>query len=279
MYTKAIIITGCSSGIGLCVARGLSRRGYRVFATARKYDDVKKLSAEGMESLQLDLNCSSSIHKASQEVLNRTGGELYALFNNGGYGQPGAVEDLDTDTLRAQFETNFFGWHELTRLILPVMRRQGFGRIIQNSSVLGFVSLPLRGAYVASKHAIEGLTDSLRLELKGTDIYVSLIEPGPIESQFRKNAFKKYQENIQSEISHFKKIYGYMEARLTKVSAPLPFTLPPEAVLKKIVHALESPKPKARYFVTIPTYLFALIKRVFPGEAIDLIISKAADRG
>ncbi|HLP82176.1 MAG TPA: SDR family NAD(P)-dependent oxidoreductase, partial [Nitrosomonas sp.] len=182
---KTILITGCSSGIGLCVARGLHARGYRVFATVRRHESVQALLAEGLESFQLNLTDSNSINFAFEEVMRRTGGELYALFNNGAFGLPGAVEDLSRDALRAQFETNVFGWQELTNLVIPVMRRQGYGRIIQNSSVLGFVALPFRGAYNASKYAIEGLSDTLRLELRGSNIYVSLIEPGPIASQFR----------------------------------------------------------------------------------------------
>ena len=168
---KTILITGCSTGIGYCVAHGLQQRGYRVFATARREESVKALQDEGLESLQLDLDDSDSIKKAVIEILHRTGGELYALFNNGAYAIPGAVEDLSRDAMRAQFETNFFGWLELTNLILPVMRKQGFGRIIQNSSVLGFVALPFRGAYNATKYAVEGLSDTLRLELKNTDIF------------------------------------------------------------------------------------------------------------
>ena len=172
---KTILITGCSSGIGYCVASGLQQRGYRVFATARRPDSVAQLKEEGFESLQLDLDDSQSIQQSVEEILRRTGGELYAVFNNGAFGLPGAVEDLSRDAIRAQFETNFFGWLELTNLLLPVMRRQGYGRIIQNSSVLGFVTMPFRGAYNSSKFAIEGLSDTLRLELKGTNKHVSLV--------------------------------------------------------------------------------------------------------
>jgi NAD(P)-dependent dehydrogenase (short-subunit alcohol dehydrogenase family) len=201
MSNKSILITGCSSGIGLCVAEGLKTRGYRVFATARKEVDVQQLGSDGFESLRLDLSDSESITAAVDEILSRTNGTLDALFNNGAYGQPGAVEDLSRDVLRTQFETNLFGWHELTNQVLPVMRRQGHGRIIQNSSVLGFVALRYRGAYNASKYALEGLSDTLRLELMGTDIHVSLIEPGPVSSRFRENAFKAYQENIAPDNS------------------------------------------------------------------------------
>jgi len=273
--TKTILITGCSTGIGLCVAHGLQKKGYRVFATARKAEDVTTLKQNGFEdAVQLDLDDATSIKTAVEEVLEKTGGELYALFNNGAYGQAGAVEDLTRETLRKNFETNLFGTHELTTLIIPVMRKQGYGRIIQNSSVLGFVNLPYRGAYNATKHALEGLTDTLRLELHDTNIKISLIEPGPIESRFRANAFASYKENIDKENSFHKDIYEAMERRLTKEGPAAPFTLPPTAVLKKVIHALESPTPKIRYYVTVPTYLFAVLKRILPGSLLDMMLTK-----
>ena len=279
MEEKSILITGCSSGIGLCVAEGLLKRGYRVFATARKNEDVEALLNKGMESFQLDLDDSISIKGAVHEVLNKTEGKLFALFNNGGFGQPGAVEDLRRDVLREQFETNVFGYLELTNQILPTMRKQGYGRIIQNSSILGFISLPFRGAYTASKHALEGLSDTLRMELEGTNIFVSIIEPGPIEAKFRKNAYEKYKENINAKPSHFCKRYEAMEERLTKETAPLPFTLPATAVLEKVLRALESSKPKARYYVTTPTYIFACLKRLLPGFLLEKILITAGTRG
>ena len=279
MEEKSILITGCSSGIGLCVAEGLLRRGYRVFTTARKQEDVKILLNKGMESFQLDLDDSSSIKRAVHEILNKTDGKLFALFNNGGFGQPGAVEDLRRGVLREQFETNVFGYLELTNIILPTMRKQGYGRIIQNSSILGFISLPFRGAYIASKHALEGLSDTLRMELKGTNIFVSIIEPGPIEAKFRQNAYAKYKENIDAKSSHFHKQYEAMEERLTKENAPLPFTLPPTAVLEKVLRVLESSKPKARYYVTTPTYIFAGLKRLLPGFLLEKLLINVGTRG
>lgn len=271
---KSILITGCSTGIGLCVAQGLQQRGYRVFATARQKDDVNALNEMGLESLYLDLTDSLSIQNAVKEILNRTDGTLYALFNNGAYGQPGAVEDLSRDVLRQQFETNVFGWHELTSLVLPIMLKQNEGRIIQNSSVLGFVALKFRGAYNSSKYAIEGLTDTLRQELIGTNVFISLVEPGPIESQFRKNAFAMYQKNITKENSRFKSEYTATEERLTKDGPAVPFTLPADAVLKKVIHALESKKPKPRYYVTFPTYLFGYLKRILSTSLMDKLLNK-----
>ena len=271
---KSILITGCSSGIGLCVARGLRQRGYRVFATTRRQEDVERLNNEGLESLRLDLDDSDSINAAADEVLERTGGTLYALFNNGAYGQAGAVEDLRRDVLRRQFETNLLGWHELTCRVLPVMRRQGYGRIIQNSSILGLIALPFRGAYNASKYALEGLSDTLRLELRNTDIHVSLIEPGPITSRFRANSFVAYQQNIDRDHSPFRDHYLAMEQRLTQKGPAVPFTLPPETVLKRVIHALESRHPKPRYYVTFPTYLFGTLKRFLSTRLMDKLLSR-----
>lgn len=273
---KTILITGCSSGIGHCVASGLQQRGYRVFATARRAESVDKLNAEGFESLQLDLVDSQSIQQAVDEILRRTGGELYAVFNNGAFGLPGAVEDLSRDAIRAQFETNFFGWLELTNLLLPVMRRQGYGRIVKNSSVLGFVAMPFRGAYNSSKFAIEGLSDTLRLELKGTNIHVSLVEPGPILSRFRTNALTAMEKYIDMENSVHSERYQAVLTRLNKEGPAVPFTLPPEAVLKKVIHALESRNPKARYYVTFPTYLFGYLKRMLPTKTLDRLLRLAS---
>ena len=273
MKPRSILITGCSSGIGLCVARGLQQRGHRVIASCRRPEDVQRLQEqEGLDCIQLDLDDSDSIALAFGQTLERTGGSLDALFNNGAFGLAGAVEDLSRDALRAQFETNVFGWQELTNLVLPVMRRQGHGRIIQNSSVLGFVALPYRGAYVASKFALEGLSDTLRLELNGSGISVSLIEPGPIESRFRDNAERAFRRWIQREGSAHARAYDAMEARLRKQGPASRFTLPPEAVLDKVIHALESPRPRPRYYVTFPTYLFGYLKRLLSTRMIDRIL-------
>ena len=276
MDGRSVLITGCSSGIGLCVARGLKARGYRVFATVRQAADVQRLAADGFESLQLDLDDSASIAAAVREVLARTGGTLDALFNNGAYGQPGAVEDLSRDVLRAQFETNLFGWHELTGLVLPVMRRQGHGRIIQHSSIVGLIALRYRGAYNASKYALEGLTDTLRLELRDSNIHVSLIDTGPVTSRFRENSYAAFLRNIDQNNSVHRVQYERVVKRLTTPGAVVPFTLPPEAVLKKVVQALENRRPRPRYNVTFPTYLFVYLKRVLSDRMLDRILSKVS---
>ena len=271
---RSILITGCSSGIGECVAHGLYQRGYRVFASVRNPDDLAAFEKAGIESLLLDYCDSASIKDAVDQVLDKTDGHLYALFNNGAYGQPGACEDLSRDAIRQQFETNVFGWMELTNLVIPVMRAQGYGRIIQNSSVLGFTAMSMRGAYNASKFAIEGFSDTMRLELAGTGIHVSLIEPGPIESQFRANAYRAFQQHIEAEKSVHRERYQKMIQRFEASGNVQPFTLPPEAVLKRVVHALESKRPKIRYPVTIPTYLFAWLKCVLSDRMLDRILRR-----
>lgn len=276
---RSVLITGCSSGIGLEAARTLRARGFRVFATARKATDVARLIATGFESLPLDLDDDASIAAAVAAVFERTGGRLYALFNNGAYGQTGAVEDLSRAVLRAQLETNLLGWHELTRRVIPAMRAQGEGRIVQNSSVLGLAALPFRGAYVCAKFALEGLSDTLRLELAGTGIHVSLIEPGPIHSRFRENALAVFQRTIDHERSPHRAAYAAQLARLARPGPAAPFTLPPAAVVKKLIHALESARPKPRYYVTVPTYLFGHLRRLLSTRLMDRLLLQVSGEG
>mgnify|MGYP000034591889 FL=1 len=272
MASKTIFITGCSTGIGYTTAIELKKRDYRVICSARKSADVLKLQQQGFETLQLDLADSTSIQQAVEQLITLTDGKIDGLFNNGAFGQPGAVEDLTRDVLRNQFETNFFGTHELTNLIIPLMRKQGHGRILYNSSILGFVAMKYRGAYNASKFALEGLVDTLRIELHDTNIQLCLIEPGPITSQFRKNAFALYKKNINPEQSAHQQTYKAMEERLQKEGPAAPFTLPAEAVAKKVIHALESKNPKIRYYVTFPTYLFGFLKRILPMAWLDYLL-------
>lgn len=271
---KSILITGCSSGIGRQAAETLQRRGYRVLATARRDEDLAALEQAGLEALRLELADPASVGAAAEAALSRTGGRLYALFNNGAYAQPGAVEDLTREALREQFETNLFGWLDLTNRFLPAMRRRGEGRIIQNSSILGFIALRYRGAYIASKYALEGLTDTLRLELRGSGVHISLIEPGPILSRLRENAFAYYRKHIDPHNSVHRDRYRTMEARLQKEGPAQPFTLPPGAVVKRLIHALEARRPRARYPVTFPTYLFAVLKRVLSDRSLDALLDK-----
>lgn len=279
MNPKTILVTGCSTGIGYTVAHGLQQRGHTVIASCRKPEDVYRLNQQGLKCIQLDLDDSESIVTAVKQCLELCDGKLDALFNNGAWGLPGAVEDLTRDALRTQFETNVFGWLELTNLILPLMRQQGFGRIIQNSSVLGLVSLPYRGAYAASKFAIEGLTDTLRMELQHSGIDISLIEPGPIESDFRKNAERAFHRFIKIEGSAHEENYHAMQQRLNKEGHATSFTLPATAVLQRVIHALESPRPRARYYVTTPTYIFGYMKRFLSSRMIDKLMLKVSGDG
>ena len=270
---KSVLITGCSTGIGLCIALGLQKKGYRIFPTARSTNDLKNLQDLGFEALQLDLSSSESIKVAVFKLFEKTD-SLYALINNGAYGQAGALEDISREAMDKQFQTNVFGWHELTNLILPKMRNLDSGRMIYISSVLGFVAMPFRGPYIASKFAIEGLVATLRLELRNTNIKFSIIQPGPIESKFRQNAYKAFKENVDSSDSLYLDQYQLMIKRL-KSGKNVKFTLPPEAVLKSALHALESSSPKNYYRVTFPTKLFAFLGNILPSKLMDNILNKS----
>ena len=271
MEQRSILITGCSSGIGLASAREMKARGWRVFATARKPDDIKRLRDEiGVESLYLDYAEPASIAAAADDVLAATGGTLAALFNNGAYGQPGAVEDLRPEVLRAQFEANVFGWHDLTTRLIPAMRAQGEGRIVFCSSVLGLIAAPYRGAYCASKFAVEALADALRIELAPSGIKVILIEPGPIASRFVEHALQAYRRNIDLEGSPHRAIYRARIARLEEGGSQT-FKLGPEAVAAKLAGALASKRPRPRYYVTLPTYAAVLMRRLLPTRVLDAV--------
>ena len=272
-HKRVIFITGCSTGIGHDAVVALSKRGHRVIASCRKKVDVAKLHELGCEAVLLDVDDSDAIASAFAEVLTKTEGRLDVLINNAGYGQAGALEDVSRDMMRNQFETNVFGLMELTRLAIPVMRRQGYGRIINISSVLGLISMPFRGAYNASKYAVEGLCDTLRLELKPAGIDVICIEPGPIESQFRDNAVNYSLKKIDIEHSHFKVQYHKMLNGFQQQKTDSVFTQKTDIVVKKMIHAIESKKPKAKYPATFPTHLFILLKRLLSVGMLDRFLA------
>lgn len=275
MTQRTILITGCSSGIGLDAARGLKARGWRVFATCRQEADCDRLRAEGLESFRLDYSDEASIEAAVAETLSRTGGRLDALYNNGAFACPGAVEDLPRGALREIFETNLFGYHDLTRRVIPVMRAQGHGRIVNCSSVLGLVGARWRGAYVATKFALEGLTDVLRIEMRGSGIDIILIEPGPIATRIRENAVPHFEKWVDWENSARREQYVALRGRLyDKTIKKDAFELGPEAVTARLIHAVEAKRPKARYYVTTPTYLMGALRRVLPTRALDWLIAK-----
>lgn len=274
---RTILITGCSSGIGEACAHGMRARGWRVLATAHKTEDLARLAAGGFEAIALDYADRHSVAACAEKVAELTGGRLDALFNNGAYGQPGAVEDLRRDVLEAQFAANVFGWHQLTVACLPLLRANGGGRIVHCSSVLGLVALKWRGAYNASKFAIEALADTLRLELRESGIFVSLIEPGPIRSRFVEHALAAFNRNIDESRSHYKEAYARQRLRLGRGGSSR-FKLGPEAVLAKLIHAVESPRPHARYHVTWPTTAMALARRVLPQRLQDYMMDRASDQ-
>ncbi len=276
---RTVLITGCSSGIGYASARMLQARGWQVVASCRRQADVDRLRAEGLASVRLDYEEPASLDSGFRAALEITGGRLDALFNNGAYAVPGCVEDLPTDALRQIFEANLFGWHDLTRRAIPVMRAQGHGRIVQNSSVLGLIALKYRGAYNATKFALEGLSDTLRIELAGTGLRVSTIEPGPIATRFRINARPQFERWIDWENSPNRTLYEQrMIPRLNAEEGDTqPFELPPEAVARKLVHALEARKPKPRYYVTTPTHALGVLKRLLSTRLLDKVARAASN--
>jgi len=273
---KSILITGCSSGIGLHCAKRLKEDGWFVVATARKKEDLEMLRSLGLEAIYLDYCDTGSIHSAFDQMMHLTHGRLDALFNNGAYGQAGAVEDLSSDVLRKQFEANFFGWHELTNLCVPLMRQQRSGRIVHCSSVLGFVPYRWRGAYNASKHALGGLASTMRLELAGSGVFVSLIEPGPIESKFTLNGLEHFEANIDRQSSVHRKEYEAQLVRLKSNGGKDRFRLGPEAVYKSLDHALTAKRPKAHYHITVPTKFMSVAKRLLPQALVDAILLRSA---
>ena len=275
MTQKSILITGSSSGIGYDAAHTLHNLGWRVFASCRAMADCDRLRAEGLESPRIDYADPASIRDGLAEVLAATGGTLDALFNNGAYACPGAAEDLPTDALRAAFETNVFGWHDLTTQVIPVMRAQGHGRIINCSSVLGLVTMKWRGAYSASKFAMEGLTDTLRIEMRDTPLHIITVEPGPITSDIRKNSIPHFERWIDWKNSARRSEYenGLLD-RLYKSTGPDTFELPARAVTEKLLLACEAKRPKPRFYVTKPTYIMGALRRILSTRMLDWIVSK-----
>jgi NAD(P)-dependent dehydrogenase (short-subunit alcohol dehydrogenase family) len=268
---RSILITGCSSGIGRCAAEGMQARGWQVFATARKPEDIEMLRQLGVTPLYLDYTETESIEAATAAVFAATGGTLDALFNNGAYGQPGALEDVSTDVLRAQFEANFFGWHDLTRRVIPGMRGQGHGRIVMCSSILGIIAMGFRGPYSASKFALESYSDTLRIELHGTGIHVSVIEPGPIRTRFTQNALAYARKNI--DIEHSVHMAAYRRRIRSMEKGGNTFgELGPEAVLSALVKACESNNPRPQYFVTRPTHGMSFLRRIAPKRQLHAFL-------
>ncbi|SFR51192.1 SDR family NAD(P)-dependent oxidoreductase [Thiomicrospira sp. ALE5] len=275
-----VLITGCSSGIGLATAELLQRHGYHVIATYRKTDDQQRLAAYGFAGLvQLDLADQNSVNQAWQQALEIASGQIYCLFNNAGFGIPGALEDISRAALEEQFHTNVFGTHQLSQLAIKQMLKQGYGRILHNSSVLGFTPMSLRGCYNASKFALEGLAATQRIELASKPIDIALLQPGPIVSQFRHNAHQNFIRWVADQPSRHEQTYQNMIARLTANTAPAPFTLPAEAVAKVALKALRAKRPKAQYAITLPTHLFHILRRLLPVRWLDRLLIKVSGEG
>lgn len=273
--TRTILITGCSSGIGNDAAHTLRARGWRVFASCRQQADCDRLRDLGFDAPRIDYCDPASIDTGLAEVLEATDGRLDALFNNGAHQLNGAVEDLPIEGLRAIFEANVFGWHDLTNRVIPVMRAQGGGRIVQCSSTLGFSYLRWRGAYTATKRSIEALTDVLRIELAGTGIHPILIEPGPISTAFREKGIAYFERFIDWKASPHRAAYeSGLVPRMYRPSGKDRFELPPSAVTARLIHAIEAARPRPRYFVTGATWLAAGLHRILPTRAADRLISR-----
>jgi NAD(P)-dependent dehydrogenase (short-subunit alcohol dehydrogenase family) len=270
----SIIVTGCSSGIGAWCARALKQDGWRVFATVRRAEDLAPLEKDGIEAFVMDYTKPDTISKLVDDVFALTGGRLDALFNNGAYGQAGAVEDLPVEALRLQLETNVIGWHDLTRRVIPAMRTQGHGRIVQCSSILGIVPFKWRGAYNASKFALEGLSLTMRMELEGSGIEVSLIEPGPITSRFTANALINIERFIDLKGSVHAVEYEKQLKRLKGESGPAKGKLEPDAVYTVLKRALTAKRPKPHYIVTQPAKQGALLKKLLPAGLFYRIIGR-----
>lgn len=275
---RTILITGCSTGIGYTCAHAMKQRGWRVFAAARKPGDVERLSAEGLEAVRLDYSDPASIEQAIGHILKATGNKLDVLFNNGAYGQPGAIEDITPEVMRAQLEANFLGWHDLTRRVIPVMRKQGAGRIVNCGSVLGFIAMKYRGPYTASKYALEGYSETLSHELWDSGIRVSLIDPGPIATNFAKNATAAFAQNVDIENSAHADVYRRRLEFLKRGGSQSCFKLGPEAVLEKLVHAIELPNPRMRYNVTVPTHALSFLKRILPTGMMLALLRWLSDK-
>lgn len=273
VVNRSVLITGCSSGIGRATAELLRARGWRVFPTARKATDLKELHEAGFEVVELDLCSSESIAQAVNLVFEKSEGKLGALVNNAGFGMPGAIQDLTRDAMRQQFEVNLFGLQELTNRLIPLFREQGGGRIVNISSVVGRLALPFMGIYSASKFALEAISDAQRIELSPDKISVSIIEPGPIRTQFSTNCAGEGEQALDAEHSRFGSAYKqYFEKRRNGGMAEDRFRLPPEAVAHKIRHALESSRPKIRYCVTLPSYFGSWAARWVPPVLIDRLM-------
>jgi NAD(P)-dependent dehydrogenase (short-subunit alcohol dehydrogenase family) len=270
--SRAVLITGCSTGIGRETAEHLVSRRWRVYATARRLESIKELGEAGCKILELDVTDDESMRAAVAEVEDRDGA-VFALVNNAGYGQEGAVEEVSMNDVRRQFETNVFGLARMTQLVLPGMRRQGAGRIVNISSMGGKLTFPGGGAYHASKYAVEALSDALRFEVRGFGVHVSVVEPGTIKTRFGDTATSSV-EHLQDPESPYaafnqvlvERINDAYEGKLARFAAP------PEAVAKVIAKAISARRPRTRYRVTLAARMMLATRKVMPDRGWDLFL-------
>ena len=273
MKTKNILITGCSSGIGKDVAITLHNKGWRVFATCRSKTDCTFFTKLGIESFPLDLLKEESINCAVNLVKEKTKSQLDVLFNNGAYAIPGAIQDIPRSAMREIFEVNVFGQIDLINRCIPLMMSSDYPKIINCSSVLGFISLPYRGLYSATKYSIEALTDALRRENYDSKIKFVLIQPGPINTDIKKKSVKHFEKWINWKKSIHKKTYeNKVIKRLYDNNYKDSFNsyeLQPDEVTKILINVLNSKKPKARYKITIQTKIAQIMTKLLPTNILD----------
>jgi NAD(P)-dependent dehydrogenase (short-subunit alcohol dehydrogenase family) len=264
---KTVLITGCSSGIGEATAARLARNGWTVYATARRPETLTELAEGGCRTLALDVTDESSMTEAVDSVVAETG-RIDALVNNAGYSQSGASETLDLADVRRQFETNVFGLLRMSQLVLPTMRAQGSGRIVNISSMGGRLVFPGGGAYHATKYAVEAFSDAMRFEVRGFGVHVVLVEPGLITTNFENAALASMDLEDDGPYGHFNRKVA--SATSDAYSGPLRrLGGPPAAVAKVIEKALTARRPRARYTVTPSARLSIGTRRLLPDRIWD----------
>jgi NADP-dependent 3-hydroxy acid dehydrogenase YdfG len=269
--SKAVLITGCSTGIGRATAQRLAGKGYTVYATARRPETVADLEASGCRILRLDVNDEGSMRAAVKAVEDEQGA-VGALVNNAGYAVERAIETVGMDEVRRQFETNYFGLVRMCQLVLPKMREQGRGRIVNVSSVGGRLTFPGGAHYHATKHAVEAFSDALRFETAGFGIKVSIIEPGLIKTAFGDTATAPADTSGDGPYAEFnevvaKRVAGAYEGVMGKLAAA-----GPEAVAKVIDRAISSSNPSSRYRVTAGARMTIATRRLVPDRVWDMLM-------
>lgn len=282
--SKAVLITGCSSGIGEATARHLNARGWTVYATARRRDALTHLREAGCHTLALDVTDEASMRSAVEEVQEREGA-VGVLVNNAGYSQSGAIETVSMDAVRAQFETNVFGLARMCQLVLPAMRAQGAGRIVNVSSMGGRLTFPGGGFYHATKYAVEALSDALRFEVAGFGVQVIVVEPGLIRTRFGESAVGSMLPPAGEQPDGAAGPYGDFNAAVMtatvqayEVGPMARLGGPPHAVARKIEKAISAGRPRTRYTVTPSAKVLLGLRAVLPDRGWDTFVSSQFPR-